>query len=350
MDAAYRQAIEDLIDADAFFLAIKKNRYPMGWGGELYLSRNRLDADQVSDRAEHNAGLGIEPASLGFAVLDLDGDRNTPPARERIARTAARIARKFGEPAFWQFSNSGPEGGKRHLWYRVARGEAPIGRRPDTGMPRKAGSGKEYAHKRGPGRMAVVDIKCVHGYIEFPRDRERKRAYICALAEAVRAKRGAQPRGGWDALFDWLLRYHRTDPATGEIAIPEKREIAPPSPADRERVDPKRLAERNQSTVARHADWSAGERTNSANRLGWIAGKESTWNPELRALALASVPPSDDGTGDYYARAFEKAYRDGCAQAEGPPEWLLSKGKREKAAAARSAEYRALWKRKFGKG
>ena len=306
------ELLADLIKRGMRFIRLKgKKPYGFGFYDEM------LEVEDILPWIGHPKNdLGFEPYSIGLAVIDLDGDRDqSKPDRKKIARVRDAIAAKYGEPVIERYSSSGKKSGKRHLYYGIESRGAPIGRNAE-GVARKAGGPDLYAMARGPGTQSALDVKCWHGYIKLPSDPHQRLAYLEAIWDYLAMGVSAPPpEGGWDqAMIDFATyRDRRNKSARRELSVPPSA-----GETDKEDVDPEKLAEWNRSFVERRS-WGEGSGHASANVLGWVAGRQHVWNPDLKESGAAATQANRPDRMD----SFENGFKDGLLHPVGPEPILL---------------------------
>ena len=246
-------------------------------------------------------GLGIEPWSLGCAVIDVDGDepgdgkKSTP---EKRIETCKSIARWMGQrPAVVCYSRSGRESGKRHIWYKAADSDAPLGLNPNGEKRCNSGSNMYWDV---PGSGTRFDIKCMRSYVEIPGTLYLRRlAWMVDSPQYVPAPKLAKlPERG----LAWR-------PTTAALPL----ESAGPGGCSEARVQGL-----NRGWLGKRSMSEFPTKHEACLRFGRKAGRESVWNPGLKAecaewLRANGVPE------DRIAKDFESGYEYGLQNPVEPP-------------------------------
>ena len=143
------QQIRTLYKFGAWFVLCKNKRPKEGEGG-IFKKRPTLKSV-----LEHEGELGIEPASLGFAVIDLDAD--TPEKNEKLKSDIFKYTGREGFiGSFPSLSNA--RTGREHPWIKAdILDDAPIGKRA-SGKPYMIHQGLEINGEK-------FDIRFKHGFV-----------------------------------------------------------------------------------------------------------------------------------------------------------------------------------------
>lgn len=299
--ATEKAALETLRKLGARFILLEGKR-PIGGATRLY-ERKRPTAAQAhdhlsSDPWETARDIAIEPASLGYAVADVDGARKAEKAvpEGSLAFTEHALINRLGSASRSFPSMSG--GGKCHVWRRIdKRAEAPLGLK-DDGQPYRSAPTDMYFAKEGPGSGTAFDIRFRRSYV-------RVTNYFVQLADYAQADE-SEPSAEWSTLIAYGKRWKPEKPQTIAPVLP----VEPISDEQAERM--------NQAYIDKLPALTEGERHNILNSAGYKAGQEAAWNPKL--IEMLERWASASGITKVKARQLRKAYADGMKHPVGRPE------------------------------
>ena len=252
-----------------------------------------LPAIPARDAIRHNGRLGIEPASLGCAVVDVDG-----ASADLCGVMQVSICDWMGvDPLIVGPSLSGATTGKRHLWFGIdLADEAPLGRKP---------SGKRGPYLSAPTDMRWIpdeagsefDIRFRHGYVIVD-------PYLEKLAAALReGKPTIGPK--WASLIPHGLRHRRK--GKGRSANETAQLPVATSPANEDAYEQGNTAYLARAVLPPTSDRRGQYET--ANQLGFKAGTEWHFNPRLYEQAKDWL--RSNGLVNERWETFEKAFEDG---------------------------------------
>ena len=295
-----QEALATLYGIGARFILLE-GKQPSGGKSGLY-DRRRPSIEEAFNHFcanpwESDRDIAIEPASIGYAVVDVDGVRKTEGRVPdgSLKATEKAVIDRLGPQSRAFPSMSG--GGKCHVWRKIDAGaEAPLGVK-DDGKPYLAAPTDMYFDARGPGSGSAFDIRFKHSYV-------RVTNYLVELARYA-AGDDSDPSAEWLKLIRHGKRWKPVKPEPPRPVLPAE----PISDEQAERM--------NRAYIEKLPALAEGSRHNILNEAGYKAGQEAAWNPRfigmLEEWALARVPKSK-------ARQLRKAYADGMNNPVGKPE------------------------------
>ena len=291
-------ALEKLYALGARFILLE-GKVPIGRSG-LFTRPRPTAAAAAKHLATAGNHVGIEPASLGYGVIDVDGSRKGEPPADpaTLERTAAKLAQPWGDQIAAALpSMSG--GGKCHIWRLIDLTDpAPLGLKQD-GSPYLAAPTDLYLAESGRGSGTAFDVRFRHSYV-------RTTNYLNELAEFC-GNDGSPPWSGWPRIIPHGRRYKTPPPPPEQPSLP-----LPAAPAA------SRLEGINRGYIAGLPPLTEGQRHHIVNTAGYRAGQEFRWNPTL--IKMLEAWATANGLSGRRIRNLHLAFRDGQNNPVPPPE------------------------------
>ena len=283
--------------------------------------RGMYEGPPLNEVLEHHRSggrLGIEPHSLGCAVVDIDGARpnlvegqvNDPAHNELTAKTITAWLGDTGIVGrFPSLSAVRKQSGKSHLWVQFVPGaQNPLGVNRD-GERRMNGHGKMRTPDQADGWF---DVKMEHNYVDVNH-------YLIPLAESVS---DADPNVGnpkLAQLIRWGEEYDPTLNAKFETA--QRPALSGPV----QMITGKRAAVLRESMLKKWPAPKKGSRHITVRAWGRIAGGSERWLEgvvdHVRRLAIG-LPAAK-------LKQLEKAIEEGRAKPMAPPPDNFTGSRRE---------------------
>ena len=259
--------IKALYRAGAWFVLCGEDKRPLEGEGGIF--KNRPSLKKV---LEHKSNLGIEPASLGFAVIDLDAD--TANKNNKLKNDILKYAGNDGFiGAFPSLSFS--RTGRQHLWIKAdILDDAPIGLRKN---------GKPYMIQKDLELNGeTFDIRFRHGFVVCQQ-------YFSDLIEGL--SQAAKP----NHKLKTIIKDH-----TKEVSREEKY-----------------YRKANEAYLKKITLPPEGEGHHKvANEVGFKVGQESEFNPWFEDMAREHLAKL--GLKDERWQSFDAAIKEGEQEPEEP--------------------------------
>ena len=298
------KTVTQLYDLEARFILLIGKK-PRGRIKGLYTVRRKTPAQILKHLASSpDAHVAIEPASLGYAVVDVDGARKNEQevSEERIGEVARKVLEDhLGADAAMFPSLSG--GGKCHIWRRIdSTLDAPLGWKSD-GEPYISAPTDMYLDRAGKGSGSAFDIRYEHSYV-------RVTNYLDALAAFVTADK-SEPFDGWPRMIEIGHRYKGKSKKTVQTA--DRPALTSPDDAPDEAACEKM----NRAYIDKLPALAEGSRHNILNSSGFKAGQEAHWNPGF--ITLLDSWARGQGAPANKLKTLHKAYEEGLRKPVNPP-------------------------------
>ena len=260
----------------------KEHKKPVGERNTLYSSR-RVSVKQVLNHLNKGGYVGIEPKSLGYAVLDSDADGD-------INKELSRKLNDFMGGGLLSFpSLSNPTTQRVHLWDKINTSiEAPIGLKAD-GEPYKAAP-TDMQWEKNP--KYKFDIRFENSYVVCHQ-------YFIELAQQVQSD--AKPNAKWAEIIEVGIS-HRDKKQRAKIKAPSKT-----------KNNPHYYKLENQKyldTITEIPEKGDGQHV-VANEIGYKVGQEFNYNPKFyeQAKKKLTVLGLDESRWESFEKAFEEGQR-----------------------------------------
>ena len=293
-------AVKQLHKLGARFI-LCEGKQPKGGLKGLY-EKKRPNIYAVLNHLEEGGTIGIEPFSLGFGVIDVDGvGKDDPDCKDKNDKLCVNLVKFMTSTGLGgrHPSLSFNETGRRHVWYRIdTDNEAPLGVKAN---------GEPY--KSAPTDMLLDGKQDNHFDIRFRNSYVICSHYLIQLASFLHSKKEDGPNPNWIKLIPEGTKHRKK-------AEKKKAEAV-------NMVDQKLAYYRKSNTAylakVKLPDEGEGHHV-IANKVGYKVGSELHFNPEF--LAQAEARFNELGLKEERWKSFHKGVEEGENNPAEEPEWL----------------------------
>ena len=291
------EAVRQLYKLGARFI-LCEGKQPKHQKG-IYDSK-RISVDDVIRHLDQGENVGLEPFSLGYGVIDVDGvGKEDPEAKTKNSNLAKLLIKHMGSQglAGRHPSLSFEDTGRLHLWYKInTKSKAPLGLKANG----------------DPYLSAPTDMRFANS-IENRFDIRYKNSYVIAseyfiqLATQVDVRKNEAPNPRWEGLIFRGMEYRKKK-------VSKKTRVR-----DRQKEEFYKKANINYLAKIELPDEGEGHH-NVANKVGFKVGSESHFNPWFREQAEARL--KELGLKDERWDSFEKGIEDGEREPVEEQPWI----------------------------